>query len=297
MRLIAGYDNYNERDLACLGGPVLTLGIFALACGSELKLTDSAASNQSSESQSDNGGLQPLNGEILFSVSERPWDLAMHPDGSVFCSAQTGGKLYAWSPESQEVEAIPGFFEGLVAIDFEDENLIYTSTADTNTGALNRFDLDSNVLTELSTQSDDGVLMRWPIDIAQGPDDSWFVADYNAQTVFHVTPTSTRTIATGSTKPTSVLFVDETLYTSGDDGIFEWHLPTEESAQIDARPAAALHVVNGTLIAAGNPNAVFVVNGDPIGFEGPARHGSMVYNGEQLFLADRIGEGVWVATP
>ena len=84
MRLIAGYDNYNERDLACLGGPVLTLGIFALACGSELKLTDSAASNQSGESQSDNGGLQPLNGEILFSVSERPWDLAMHPDGSVF---------------------------------------------------------------------------------------------------------------------------------------------------------------------------------------------------------------------
>ena len=80
-------------------------------------------------------------------------------------------------------------------------------------------------------------------------------------------------------------------------GIFEWNVTSEAHGQIDTRPAAALQIINGTLIASGNPNAVFVVNGEPIGFEGPARHGSMVYNGEQLFLTDRIGEGVWVATP
>ena len=135
----------------------------------------------------------------------------------------------------------------------------------------------------MSTQSDDGILMRWPIDIAAGPDESWFVADYNAQTVFQVTPTGTRTISTGSSKPTSVLFIDDTLYTGGDDGIFEWNVTSEAHGQIDTRPAAALQIINGTLIASGNPNAVFVVNGEPIGFEGPARHGSMVYNENSCF--------------
>lgn len=295
--VVAGYGNYNERNLACLGGPVLTLVIFALACSSQHKLTDSAMSANNSDFDAGNGGLQPLNGSVLFTMAERPWDLALHPNGSIYCSAQTGGKVYYWDTEEQEVHEIPRFFEGLVAIDFDDEQLIYTSTADTNTGALNRFDFETNELIEMSTQSDDGILMRWPIDIAAGPDESWFVADYNAQTVFQVTPTGTRTISTGSSKPTSVLFIDDTLYTGGDDGIFEWNVTSEAHGQIDTRPAAALQIINGTLIASGNPNAVFVVNGEPIGFEGPARHGSMVYNGEQLFLTDRIGEGVWVATP
>ena len=96
----------------------------------------------------------------------------------------------------------------------------------------------------MSTQSDDGILMRWPIDIAAGPDESWFVADYNAQTVFQVSPTGTRTISTGSSKPTSVLFIDDTLYTGGDDGIFEWNVTSEAHGQIDTRPAAALQILS-----------------------------------------------------
>ena len=278
---------------------MLVFGIF-LACSGNLKSTDSAISEENSIENTfpqGDGGLESLTGELLFSVPERPWDLAFHPDGRLFCSAQTGGKLYAWDPTSEQNAEIPGFFEGLVAIDFDGDKLIYTSTADTNTGALIQYDLSTNTESLLSTQSDDGVLMRWPIDIAAGPSDSWFVADYNAQTVFHVTATGTSTVNTGSTQPTSVLFVEDTLYTGGDDGIFELYWPSQENAQIDSRPAAALEIVNNTLIAAGNPNAVFVVNGDSLGFDGPARHGSIVYNGERLFLADRIGEGVWVATP
>ena len=38
-------------------------------------------------------------------------DLAMHPDGSVFAVLKPVGRLYGWSPESQEVEAVPGYFE------------------------------------------------------------------------------------------------------------------------------------------------------------------------------------------
>lgn len=280
---------------------MLLLGII-LACSGQSKSIDSATDaaidgNNPSNHTGGNAGIDELDAEVLFSVSERPWDLAFHPDGRLFCSAQTGGKLYAWDPASEESSEVPGFYEGLVAIDFQGESLVYTSTADTNTGALVLHDFATNTQRILSTQSDDGVLMRWPIDIAVGPANSWFVADYNAQTVFHVTETGTNTVNTGSTKPTSVLFVDNTLYTGGDDGIFELNWSTQENAQIDTRPAAALAVINGAIIAAGNPNAVFVVNGDVLGFEGPARHGAIVYNGDRLFLADRIGEGVWVATP
>ena len=67
-----------------------------------------------------------------------------------------------------------------------------------------------------------------------------------------------------------MLFVEDTLYTGGDDGIFELYWPSQENAQIDSRSAAALEIVNDTLIAAGNPNAVFVVNGDSLGFDGNA---------------------------
>ena len=241
--------------------------------------------------------LSRLPERSYFSVSERPWGPSLSSGRPPLLQCSNGWKTLCLGPQLEQSTEIPGFFEGLVAIDFDGDKLIYTSTADTNTGALIQYDLATNAQSTLSTQSDDGVLMRWPIDIAAGPSDSWFVADYNAQTVFHVTTTGTSTVNTGSTKPTSLLFIEDTLYTGGDDGIFELHWPTQESTQIDTRPAAALSIINDTLIAAGNPNAVFVVNGDSLGFEGPARHGSIVYNGERLFLADRIGEGVWVATP
>ena len=123
------------------------------------------------------------------------------------------------------------------------------------------------------------------------------MADYNAQTVFRSHSNRNTHNLNRKLKTTSVLFIDDTLYTGGDDGIFEWDVTSEAHGQIDTRPAAALQIINGTLIASGNPNAVFVVNGEPIGFEGPARHGSMVYNGEQLFLTDQLVKAYGLQRP
>lgn len=267
-----------------------------VACGDTKEAEDSAVVGE----QNDNipSGFLDLTPELLFTVPNRPWDVSQHPDGRIFCSAQTGGSLYAWNPSTREREDVNGSFDGILAIDFQNSTLIYTTTRDTNTGALVQHDLESGTNHVVTTQSSDGTLFRWPVDITSGPDDSWFVADYNAQTVFHVDSTGfTSTVNSGSSRPTVVLFQDDILYTGGEDGVFALELDSNTPNRMDDRKVSGLSMVKNTLVATGNPNGLFVVEGSTIAFEGPARHGTMLYNGYDLIITDHTGEGVWQATP
>ena len=285
----------NQCLFPCLGDHVIVFGLF-VACGNTKEVVDSS-DFQSGNNEIPNG-LLDLNPEILFTVPNRPWDVSQHPDGRIFCSAQTGGNLYAWNPISQEREDINGDFDGILAIGFQNDTFVYTTTEDTNTGALVHHDFDTGTNTVLTTQSSDGTLFRWPIDITAGPENSWFVADYNAQTVFHVDSTGlTNTIDSGSSRPTTVLFRDNVLYTGGEDGVFAHTLNSNSPIKMDDRTASGLSVVENKLIATGNPHGLFLVEGSTIEFEGPARHGAMLYNGYDLIITDHTGEGVWQATP
>lgn len=270
----------------------MTLIMTLLACSSTNKdHKDTSTAVNSTDAPSWN-----LNADILFTVPNRPWDISGHDDGSLFCSAQTGGQIYKWDDETQERIEVPGEFNDLLAIDFQGDSLFYTTTSDTNTGALLKWDGSSH--ETITTQSEDGTLIRWPVDIAAGPQQDWFIADYNAGVVFHVDSTgTTQALSAGTNQPTAVFFHSDILYIGGDDGVYERPWPNGTTRKIDDRAAAGLTVIRETLIASGSPTGLFTVGGGELGFDGPARFGAMLYLNEQIYVADRIGEGIWVATP
>ena len=45
---------------------------------------------------------ESLRMESVFAVPERAWDLAISETGIVYCSAQSGGKLYSWDPVAED---------------------------------------------------------------------------------------------------------------------------------------------------------------------------------------------------
>jgi hypothetical protein len=270
----------------------MTLIMTLLACSSTNKdQEDTSTVVNSTDEPSWN-----LNAELLFTVPNRPWDISGHEDGSLFCSAQTGGQIYEWDDETQERSELPEEFNDILAIGFDGDTLFYSTTSDTNTGALLKW--DGIIHETITTQSEDGTLIRWPVDISAGPQQDWFIADYNAGVVFHVDSTGfTQTIGAGTSQPTAVFYHSNMLYIGGDDGVYERPWPNGTTNKIDDRAAAGFTVISGKLIASGSPTGLFTVGGEELGFDGPARFGAMLYLNEQIYVADRIGEGIWVATP
>lgn len=255
-----------------------------VACSAEQK-TDSA------EQLSDVPPRQ-FSWELAFEVAERPYDLAVHPDGRIFCSAQGGSRIYHWDPQTDVKSPINADFDEALALKFAGETMYYTTSDNGVTGALLKF--DGNESSTIASQASNGTLFRWPMDLLHTPNGEWLLADYNAGVIFSVLENGQTTVhSSGSTTPETLAWADGFLYIGGEDGIWKKQWPDGEPEQLDSRSTYGLININGTIWATNSTDGVF-----PIGDVGSeqqdiARPSSPIYTENVLYVADRVGQGVW----
>ena len=234
--------------------------------------------------------------EEAFRVPERPWDLALHPDGRIFCSAQAGSKLYAWDPTTESREEMTASFNDIQALQFtSDDEIFYTTTEYGVTGSLSK--MVGSQSEVLHTESDDGILFRWPADLIPSPEGGWVLADYEAAGLFVISPNgSVEFQQSGSSTPEALAFHEAYLYIGGEDGVFRKEWPDGAVEKIESRAALSLEVVENELWAGNSEQGIYIVDGASLGFDQAARVGSMLWTGEVLYFSDTVGEGVWKAT-
>jgi hypothetical protein len=264
-------------------------------------LACTGSSDTGAKGESDSGYSPPDDSpeglvlESAFAVPERAWDLAISDEGQVFCSAQSGGKLYSWDPAEQDRDEESDDMGGLRALAFSGPDLYMTLSDEGVTGSLSI--RDGRYATVLHTQADDGTLFRDPVDLVAGPDGGWVLADYKAPGLFHVEASGAVVfLESGSSAPNGLAFEQDWLWIAGDDGIWRMDWPAGNPEFIDDRSANGLLMVDGVLWAASSADDIFLVGGRSIGGSELARPGSMVGAADgAVFVADRVGEDVWIA--
>lgn len=240
---------------------------------------DGSAAEPSSELDTQNDTDEPiaeLDAEEAFRVPERPWDLALGSDNLIYCSTQGGNKVYVYDPITQERTQFSVALPDVQNLWLDDSDTLYFTRTDHGvTGSLSV--VAGNRTEDLITQADDGTLMRWPMDIVEAPDStnnslSWVIADFGAGLLFFIQPNGDVTVHdAGSNKPQSLLFVDDTLYIGGEDGIFRMNWPAGTPEQIDDRSGLALEWVDGKVWSSNADSGVFVVEDDSVGLNQAAR--------------------------
>ena len=264
----------------------ISIGLFLTACGTT---TDKDTPDVEETLDLDASVVE------VFRVPERPWDIAQHPDGRIFCSSQAGSKLYTWDPSTETRVELLGNFTDIQALSFDNETLFFTTTDYGVTGSLSTWNGAES--TVLHTQADDGTLFRWPVDLLPSPDSGWIIADLEAPGLFIVSSTDTVSfISAGSTTPEALAFQSPYLYIGGSDGVFRMEWPDGEPEQIDDRPARSLEIVQEEVWAGNSEQGIYIVNGPSVGLTQAARAGSLLWTGQGLYFSDKVGESIWMAT-
>ena len=265
-------------------------------CGN--KETDSAdiLNEQDTDSNTLENDVEPKTATEMFRIPNRPWDLALSPEGLIYCSAQGGNTLYIWDPISETRTEFARSISDVQNILFDDGGTLYFTTTDNGvTGGLSM--MEGNQPVALHTQADDGTLMRWPMDFVKGPNQEWVIADFQ-QGLFVVDSSGgVTTTSAGTTKPQGLLFIEDTLFISGEDGIFNMRWPDGEPTQVDGRSGLALVEVNGDVWSSNAEHGVFIVGGNALGLQQAARPGSLLNTSDGIYFADHVGEGVWLYEP
>ena len=257
--------------------------------------SDTGAGSDSDDTASPAEETQ-LSASLVFEVPERPWDLAVSAEGHIYCSAQAGGKVYAWDPVAEDRDEVFDDFDDILALAFSGDTLYITQSDNGVTGGLYR--VDGTEAVELATQADDGTLMRRPTDFIEDGSGGWLLADNNAMLVFHVASSGAVTTFYGGTdEPLALALVDDTLYVGGDDGIFSMSWPGGTPSQVDSRAGLALLPVGDALWAVNATEDLFVVGGGTLGADDAARPGALAQSGGVVYFADQVGQGVWSVTP
>lgn len=251
-------------------------------------LTIFLACNSSDKENPDDSQNEPMELEELFIIPERPFDMTWDTDGTMLISADASGKLYRW--DGQLLEEQQGFYHDIQAVHVYEDTLYHTTTDNGVTGALH--DAPDNPLV---TQSSDGTLFRWPVDITHAPDGSLLIADYNAGVIFsYQEDGTTQLFGAGSQTPLSIAFQDNSLYIGGEDGIWEKEWPDGIPSKIEDRSANGLVVHNGEIYASNSTDGIFLVGGEAYPMpENFGRPSSLLVKESVLYVIDQIGRGVW----
>jgi len=264
---------------------------------------DSESSNDSSDTDTNTNidTVESLDATEAFRVPQRAWDLALSPDGLIYCSTQGGDIVYVYDPVTEERSDFQVSLPDVQNIWLDRDGTLYFTRTDYGvTGTLSV--VNGSRTEDIFSQADDGTLFRWPMDIVEAPDSadgalSWVIADFGAGLLFWIHPEGSVTAhPAGSSKPQSLLFVDDTLYISGEDGVFKQDWPSGTPEKIDDRSALALEWVNGSIWSGNSSDGIFEVEGQSVGLDQAARPGSLLNTEYGLFFADHVGEGVWLYT-
>jgi hypothetical protein len=231
--------------------------------------------------------------EQAFSVHERPFDLALHPDGRLYCSGQAGGKIYAWTPGSETPEELNHSFGDVQSIAFVGEQLYLTTSEFGVTGSIAV--LGESGVETIATQSEDGTLLRWPADMVSDGEGGLWIADFEAGALFHLGQEGSLGLhSSGSSSPEALAWWEGTLYIGGEDGIWSKE-GTGLPQQLSTAPAIGLATVDGNLWAVHPATGLFQPGQPPTPVSEIARPGSIVWMENAFYIADRVGQWVWKA--
>lgn len=228
--------------------------------------------------------------EKLFVIPERPFDMTWDSDGTMLISADASGKLYRW--DGTELTEQVGRYNDIQAVHVVESTFFYTTTDNGVTGAL--YALSSEPLL---TQSSDGTLLRWPVDITSTPDGTILIADYNAGVVFSYNTDGTSNLySVGSQTPQALTMLDDMLYIGGEDGIWKKEWPNGIATQIDDRQANGLVTSNGVVYASNSQDGVFIVQGNTYPLPNEiGRPSALLIKENVLYVIDQVGRGVWAS--
>ena len=274
---------------------ILSVGLFLTACTNIDGYSGKESFNNTGDTSEEQTTIPTeITVEIsqAFRVPERSWDLAVHPDGRIFCSTQSGSKVYAWDPQTADRSEEIASNTDILALSISNENeIFYTTTEYGVTGTLSvMVDQDSQIL---ATQADDGTLFRWPMDLISAPDGGWLIADYDDGSVFWVhSNTSVTRHEVGSAFPEALVYQEPYLYIGGEDGLYRKEWPDGENEQLSDTATFGLEIVEGE-IWAGTISSIYSLEGSFSTLPEVARAGSLVFSNGVLYVGDKVGEGVW----
>ena len=222
----------------------------------------------------------------LFTIPERPFDMAFSDD-TLHISADASGKLYQW--DGSQLNEIVGNFSDIQAIAYREEDLYYTITDNGVTGGL------VHNSETLMTQSSDGTLLRWPVDLLILPNQDILIADFNAALVFSYTTTGEQKIySVGSQSPLALAWHENILYIGGEDGIWKKEWPDGMAVQIDTRVANGLAIHNGEIFASNTQDGIFIIDGTTYSLPSDiGRPSTILIHQDTLYLIDQVGRGIW----
>jgi WD40 repeat protein len=251
-----------------------------------LSCSDDTKQNQEDTDLSEE--VEPLVLEELFVIPERPFDMTWDTDGSMLISADASGKLYRWDGILLEEEQ--GTYNDIQSVHVFENTLYYTTTDNGVTGALY-----GNNEDPLITQSSDGTLLRWPVDVTTTSTGEVLIADYNAGVVFsYEEDGSAQIYSVGSQTPLSLVWLDNTLYIGGEDGIWQKEWPNGIATLVDERSANGLINYEGIIYASNSQDGIFILQGnatplpDEIG-----RPSTLLVQENMLYVIDQVGRGIW----
>ncbi len=256
--------------------------------------TDTDLDDSESDDDEDDPGPPdaPLIGSSAFQVTGGPYDLAMHPDGRVFCSIEDHG-VVAW--DGVEVVDITDDLGPVHGIAIANEVLYFTTSNHEQAGSIGRF-VDGEV--EIFATEHNSIPFREPIALAQAPDGTWVAPDPTVGVVWTVTEAGTTgQLPTSSAEPKTVTFDGSTLYIGGPDGIWTLQWPDGSPSLIDERAANGLHVARGQLWATNQRDHLFVPASDTQFAVSDAGVPARITGTDTLYIADWALADVWAAEP
>jgi len=276
---------------------ILYWGLFLTACSSNSEKNTSNLSDSGTQLE-DSAEVSPSDNEIelnlrqAFRVPERSWDLALHPDGRIFCTAQNGSKVYSWNPSTEEREEERANFADIQSMVIaSSEEIFYTTSNYGVTGTLSL--MEGSNSTVLASQTDSGILFRWPMDLIQAPDSGWLIADYEDSSVFWIqADSSVQRQVELNARPEALLFHSDSLYIGTEEGLFVQDWPNGDLQKIASDPVHGLVVVQNQIWASSN-QFLFSLDGSKAFTPEIGRSGSLLYVDGTLYIGDKIGEWIW----
>ena len=231
--------------------------------------------------------------EQAFYVHDRPYDLAQHPDGRIFSSAQAGGRVYTWMPGDELSEELEQDFGNVQGIAFIGERLYFTTSDFGVTGTVSV--LGDGGTEVLATQSADGTLLRWPADMVPDGDGGLWIADFEAGALFHMGADGGLSLhGAGSSAPEALAIRDGSVFIGGEDGIWVKDglgLPEK----LYDTPAIGLELADGELWAVHPSAGLFRPGHGAAPLSGTNRPASILRAENGFYIADRVGQWVWKA--
>lgn len=227
--------------------------------------------------------------EELFYLHDKAWKLAVF-EGALWATTQHGGELWTWVEGQERASEALTNLSSVEAVEPWGGEL-WVSMSDTGVeGSVGPLDAEGAVVVR-ATGTASGALMRRPLEmVVQGGD--LFIADSAAGAIWRLSPGADVVVALNPpVDPLTLESWQGELVIGADEGVWVDRNGAWES--LDDRAAYGLAALGDRLFATNAVEGLFEVGGADLMGPGPARPGSIVAWGDDLYLADQVGGSVW----